>query len=256
MSFAQLTLLTAEDGGEEVNQVLSWTRRHHPGHPGRPARRTGRLRRRTRALLRRGARARRVGVMGGTFDPIHHGHLVAASEVQAWFDLDEVVFVPTGDPVAEVRPRGLAGRAPVPDDRDRHRRQPAVHRLARRHRPRRADVHHRHAARPACGAARRRAVLHHRRRRAGRHLHLALGRGPVRARAVRRLHAARARDGRAALAGIPADRVTMVEIPALAISSTDCRERTRRGEPVWYLVPDGVVQYIAKHGLYARSRDR
>ena len=41
---------------------------------------------------------RRVGVMGGTFDPIHHGHLVAASEVQSWFDLDEVVFVPTGDP--------------------------------------------------------------------------------------------------------------------------------------------------------------
>src|SRR5215204_1274095 len=41
---------------------------------------------------------RRVGVMGGTFDPIHHGHLVAASEVQAWFDLDQVVFVPTGAP--------------------------------------------------------------------------------------------------------------------------------------------------------------
>ena len=36
--------------------------------------------------------------MGGTFDPIHHGHLVAASEVQAWFELDEVVFVPTGQP--------------------------------------------------------------------------------------------------------------------------------------------------------------
>src|SRR5919106_2810516 len=43
-------------------------------------------------------RRRRVGVMGGTFDPIHHGHLVAASEVQAWFGLDEVVFVPTGEP--------------------------------------------------------------------------------------------------------------------------------------------------------------
>ena len=36
--------------------------------------------------------------MGGTFDPIHHGHLVAASEVQSWFELDEVVFVPTGQP--------------------------------------------------------------------------------------------------------------------------------------------------------------
>ena len=44
------------------------------------------------------ARRRRLGVMGGTFDPIHHGHLVAASEVQSWFDLDEVVFVPTGRP--------------------------------------------------------------------------------------------------------------------------------------------------------------
>ncbi|HEX5429391.1 MAG TPA: nicotinate-nucleotide adenylyltransferase, partial [Pedococcus sp.] len=40
----------------------------------------------------------RLGVMGGTFDPIHHGHLVAASEVQALYGLDEVVFVPTGRP--------------------------------------------------------------------------------------------------------------------------------------------------------------
>jgi nicotinate-nucleotide adenylyltransferase len=50
---------------------------------------------------------------------------------------------------------------------------------------------------------------------------------------------------------LPADRVTLMEIPALAISSTDCRERVGTGEPVWYLVPDGVVQYIGKHGLYA-----
>ena len=47
---------------------------------------------------RRDGRTAALGVMGGTFDPIHHGHLVAASEVQAWFGLDEVVFVPTGEP--------------------------------------------------------------------------------------------------------------------------------------------------------------
>ena len=41
---------------------------------------------------------KRLGIMGGTFDPIHHGHLVAASEVGHYFGLDEVIFVPTGQP--------------------------------------------------------------------------------------------------------------------------------------------------------------
>ncbi|HUR73806.1 MAG TPA: hypothetical protein VMZ00_05985, partial [Sporichthya sp.] len=40
----------------------------------------------------------RLGVMGGTFDPIHHDHLVAAAAVADYFALDEVVFVPTGEP--------------------------------------------------------------------------------------------------------------------------------------------------------------
>jgi nicotinate-nucleotide adenylyltransferase len=52
------------------------------------------------------------------------------------------------------------------------------------------------------------------------------------------------------LRSIPAERVTMLEIPALSISSTDCRQRVAKGEPVWYLVPDGVVRYIDKRRLY------
>jgi nicotinate-nucleotide adenylyltransferase len=50
--------------------------------------------------------------------------------------------------------------------------------------------------------------------------------------------------------GLPADRVSLLEVPAMAISSTDCRNRVRVGEPVWYIVPDGVVQFIGKYGLY------
>jgi nicotinate-nucleotide adenylyltransferase len=49
---------------------------------------------------------------------------------------------------------------------------------------------------------------------------------------------------------LPGGKVTLIEVPALAISSTECRARSHKGEPVWYLVPDGVVQYIAKRGLY------
>ena len=56
-------------------------------------------------------------------------------------------------------------------------------------------------------------------------------------------------------AHLPEGVVSLVEVPALAISSTDCRGRVERGMPVWYLVPDGVVQYIEKRGLY-RERPR
>lgn len=195
-------------------------------------------------------RRRRVGVMGGTFDPIHHGHLVAAAEVQAWFDLDEVVFVPAGDPWQK-SDRGVS---------------PAEHRylmtvVATASNPRftvsRVDIDRQgptytidtlrdlNDAMPDAD------------------LYFITGADALADiftwRNAEELFALAqfvgcTRPGytmdEATLASIPADRVTMVEIPALAISSTDCRARTRRGEPVWYLVPDGVVQYIAKHDLY------
>ncbi|HEY2489436.1 MAG TPA: hypothetical protein VGI37_08020, partial [Streptosporangiaceae bacterium] len=49
-------------------------------------------------------------------------------------------------------------------------------------------------------------------------------------------------------------KVSLIEIPALTISSSACRARVALGEPIWYLVPDGIVQYIAKRGLYASRR--
>jgi nicotinate-nucleotide adenylyltransferase len=49
---------------------------------------------------------------------------------------------------------------------------------------------------------------------------------------------------------LPDNALHLVEVPALAISSTDCRRRAGSGRPIWYLVPDGVVQYVAKRRLY------
>lgn len=193
---------------------------------------------------------RRVGVMGGTFDPIHHGHLVAASEVQSWFDLDEVVFVPTGQPWQKT-----ARRVTSPE----HRYLMTV--IATASNPRftvsRADVDRAgptytidtlrelSAAMPDAdlyfitGADALADIFTW--RNAGDLFELAHFVGCT-------------RPGyemdESTLAGIPSEQLTILEIPALAISSTNCRERHATGEPIWYLVPDGVVQYIGKHHLY------
>ena len=195
--------------------------------------------------------------MGGTFDPIHHGHLVAASEVQSWFDLDEVVFVPAGEPWQKSDRQVSAGRAPLPHDRRRDRVQPALRGQPGRHRPCRPHLHDRHPARAAGGHAGRRPLLHHRCRRDGRRS--SRWRDPEELFGLAHFVGC-TRPGHElaadTLEGLPGERITLVEIPALAISSTECRDRVERGEPVWYLVPDGVVQYIGKHRLYAPTPPR
>ena len=193
---------------------------------------------------------RRIGVMGGTFDPIHHGHLVAASEVQAWFNLDEVVFVPTGQPwqkehrqvsAAEDRylmtviatasnPKFWVSRVDI----DRGGPTYTIDTLRELHEELSdADLYF------ITGADALSDIFTW--RNADELFDLAHFVGCTRPGF---------RMDRSVLEGIPTDRVTIVEIPALAISSTDCRERHMRGEPVWYLVPDGVVQYISKYALY------
>ena len=193
---------------------------------------------------------RRVGVMGGTFDPIHHGHLVAASEVQAWFDLDEVVFVPTGEPWQK------ADRVVSPAE---HRYLMTV--VATASNPRftvsRVDIDRGGPTYTIDTLRDLAAVL------PDAELFFitgadALGEIFTWRDAERLFELAHfvgcTRPGYemdpSLLSGIPTERLTLIEVPALAISSSDCRDRRAAGEPVWYLVPDGVVQYIAKHDLY------
>jgi len=193
------------------------------------------------------ARRFRLGVMGGTFDPVHHGHLVAASEVAARFDLDEVVFVPTGRPTFKQDDDVTAAE---------HRYLMTV--VATASNPRftvsRVDID-----RP--GLTYTIDTLRDlRAQRPDADLFFITGADAIAQIAAwkdadelfRLAHfVAVTRPGHVLdLGALDASRVTAVEIPALAISSTDCRERARAGRPVWYLVPDGVVQYIQKHRLY------
>jgi len=190
----------------------------------------------------------RLGVMGGTFDPIHHGHLVAASEVASLFALDEVVFVPTGQPWQK------SGRA-VTAAEDRY----LMTVIATASNPRfsvsrmeleRAGptytidtLRQLHADRPGVelffitGADALTAIL-------GWHAAEELFRLAHFVGVTRPGY--HLGDG----AGFPEGAVSMLEVPALAISSSDCRARVGRGAPLWYLVPDGVVQYVEKRRIY------
>jgi nicotinate-nucleotide adenylyltransferase len=187
----------------------------------------------------------RIGVMGGTFDPIHNGHLVAASEVADAFDLDEVIFVPTGIPW---------------------------------HKKAVSSAEHRYlmtviatAANPSFTVSRvdidRPGVTYtiDTLKEVGKlfpeaDLFFISGADAIAQILVWKdidkiwplaTFVAVTRPGhKLELPQTDSASIEVLEVPALAISSTAVRDRVIEGKPIWYLVPDGVVQYIAKHELY------
>jgi len=189
--------------------------------------------------------------MGGTFDPVHNGHLVAASEVTSRFQLDEVIFVPTGQPWQK------SERAVSPPE-DRY----LMTVIATASNPRfsvsRVDID-----RP--GMTYTIDTLHDLRNEYGEATELFFITGADALAQILGWHRSEELFQLAHFVGVtrpghhledpgfPDGSVSLVEVPALAISSTDCRARVASGEPVWYLVPDGVVQYISKRRLYREA---
>jgi nicotinate-nucleotide adenylyltransferase len=190
--------------------------------------------------------------MGGTFDPIHHGHLLTAEEAAVQFGLDEVVFVPTGQPWMK-------------EERDvsspEHRYLMTV--IATASNPRfsvsRLEVDRE-------GPTYTVDTLRELKEQHGGNVDLFFVTG---ADAVLEIFQWKDPDEILELAHFIAatrpgydlarfraeeptrhSNVSVMNIPALAISSTDIRERVREGRPIRYLVPEGVENYIEKAGLY------
>ncbi|GIV01043.1 MAG: putative nicotinate-nucleotide adenylyltransferase [Actinomycetota bacterium] len=194
---------------------------------------------------------RRLGVMGGTFDPIHHGHLLTAEEAAVQFGLEQVIFVPTG------RPWMKADREVTPAE---HRYLMTV--IATASNPRftvsRIEIDR---PGPTYTVDTLRAL---REQHPGAELFFVTGadamleifswKDPAEILSLAHFIAA-TRPGYD-LAHFEAEaptahpNVTVMNIPALAISSTDIRQRVREGRPIRYLVPEGVESYIEKMGLY------
>ena len=193
--------------------------------------------------------------MGGTFNPIHIGHLVTAEEALFAFGLDEVVFVPAGQPwqkdredVAESEHRYLM--TVIATASNSHFRVSRIEidrpgptftvETLRALRDQRGDVELFFIT----GAD---AILQ-----------ILTWKDPKEVLSEARFIAA-TRPGydldrlEKELPEGFGDRVHVLEIPALAISSTDVRRRVREGRPVRYLLPEGVARYIEKNGLYLEA---
>jgi len=193
-------------------------------------------------------RAKRIGVLGGTFDPIHNGHLVAASEVAHVLELAEVVFVPTGQPWQKEN-RELA----PPEDRY------LMTVIATAFDPllsvSRVDIDRPGETYTVDTLSDLRAA-----REPDAEFFFIMGADAL--SGIKSWHKTEnlfslahfvgcTRPGHPIdLDGLDERDVMLIEIPALEVSSTACRERVRTGRPIRYLVPDGVIQYIAKRGLY------
>jgi nicotinate-nucleotide adenylyltransferase len=194
----------------------------------------------------------RLGVMGGTFDPIHYGHLETAEEALHQFDLDGVMFVPTGRPwmkehevvspaedrylmtVIATASNPLFSVSRMEVDRDGPTYTVETLRTLKEEFGEDVDLFF------ITGAD---AVLE-----------IVQWKDPNELFELARFIAATrpGYDMAPLETAAPTDhpRIDVMHIPALAISSTDIRTRVAKGDPIRYLVPEGVKSYVEKAGLY------
>ncbi|MEU5157412.1 nicotinate-nucleotide adenylyltransferase [Glycomyces sp. NPDC021274] len=192
---------------------------------------------------------RRVGVFGGTFDPPHLGHLVAASEAAFRCALDEVVFVPTGDPwqkhhlkVTDAAVRLAMTRLAVESD--------PLFRVST------CDIERAGATYAVDTVADVRREYDEEVE-----LYFVIGADSLEnlhtwhrveelSKAVRFIALNRPGHSRREVDTSFGVRVEFIDMPAVDLSSTECRQRVRDGQPIRYLVADPVEAYVREHGLY------
>ena len=203
---------------------------------------------------------RRLGIMGGTFDPIHYGHLVTAEEARVQFALEQVIFVPNRHPphkdpravtdpehrylmtvlATATNPRFTVSRMEIEREGPSYTID-TIEECARLY-PRAALYY-------ITGADAILQILRGEWEESPRLLSLCDFIAATRPGFTLDHDAVRANN----VTGRHLDNIHFMEIPALAISSTDVRERVARGRPIKYLVPEPVEHYIAKHGLYRKA---
>jgi nicotinate-nucleotide adenylyltransferase len=195
---------------------------------------------------------RRLGIMGGTFDPVHIGHLVCAEEARWQFGLDEVVFVPAGQPWQKRQVTPAEDRYLLTVLATASNPHFSVSRLEIDRGGPTYTLETLRALREFHSAADLFFITG-----ADAVLEILTWKDPDSVLQTARFIAATRPEfdlGKLDL-GRFGDRVSVIQIPALAISSTDIRRRVREGRPIHYLVPAEVASYIEERHLYEHPGD-
>lgn len=197
---------------------------------------------------------RKIGIMGGTFDPIHYGHLVTAQEAHYQFNLDKVLFMPTGipphknkDDISEASQRYLMTVMATSDNEAFE-----VSDLEVKKETPSYTVETLTALRKIYPQSEFYFITG-----ADAILEMSTWKDPEKALALTKFVAATrpgyslAKFGDSLEKINPAPAVYELEVPALSISSTDIRRRVREDKPIRYLLPDKVWRYIYSKGFYS-----
>jgi nicotinate-nucleotide adenylyltransferase len=187
----------------------------------------------------------RLGVMGGTFDPVHFGHLVAANEAASAFGLDKVIFVPTGEPWQKqtitdsghrfnMTKLAIAGNSHFDISRvdvDRPGPTYTVDTLR--------DIKAQHPEAELFFITGADSIAQ-----------IGSWKDSEQIWPLAHLVGVTRPGHSLEVPKSPHGAVSLLEIPALAISSTDIRARVESGKPIDYLLPASVIDYIQKNNLY------
>jgi len=201
----------------------------------------------------------KIGIMGGTFNPIHSGHLVTAQEALSQFNLDRVIFIPTGNPPHK-------DKQEIADSEDRYimaviaTSSNSNFFVSRMEIERKKKSYTIDTVRQLKKKYGRKSSLYFVTG-ADAILEILTWKNTDEIISLCKFIAAtrpgyditRIEDLRKKLFSSDEEsykKIYIMEIPALSISSTDIRNRLKSGRPIDYLVPEGVSNYILKHGLY------
>lgn len=202
---------------------------------------------------------KKIGIMGGTFNPIHNGHLVTAQEALSQFKLDKVIFIPTGNPphkieneVASAEDRYIMTVIATSSNSNFF--------VSKMEIDRKGESYTIDTVRQLRKIYGKNSLLYFITG-ADAILEILTWKNTGEIVSLCKFIAAtrpgynlsRIEDLRKRLfskAGATDKKIYVMEIPALSISSTDIRNRVKHNRPIDYLLPEGVSNYILKHGLY------